>query len=157
MQKRNWPPLPVTASGGTYRNVPYQATATVAGVVRGVDATPAPSLEGVSPTFTYYSGHRPSGAGLATPPSALGTYTVVASSAGSVDYLPASSHPVTFAIIVSQPAATRVAIAASPPSLAVGSAVTFTATVAPIVAAQATPAGDRCVLRRDDPHQPWLG
>ena len=44
----------LTDAGGTYNGMPFPATATVAGVVAGVDNTPAPSLEGVTPTLSYY-------------------------------------------------------------------------------------------------------
>ena len=44
----------VTDAGGTYNGMPFPATATVA-----VDNTPAASLEGVSPTLTYYAGRAP--------------------------------------------------------------------------------------------------
>ena len=48
------PTVAVSDAGGTYNGQPFPATATVAGVVTGVDNTPAASLEGTSPTFTYY-------------------------------------------------------------------------------------------------------
>jgi hypothetical protein len=67
-------------------------------VVTGVDTTPAASLEGVTPTLTYYVGSTASGSGSATAPVAAGTYTVVATFPGSDDYAAAQSQPVTFTI-----------------------------------------------------------
>jgi hypothetical protein len=95
----------VTASdaGGVYNGSPFAATATVTGDISGVDTTPAASLEGVSPTFTYYVGSSvQSSGGSSTAPSAVGTYTVVASFAGSADYAAAQSQPVTFTIVAAQ-------------------------------------------------------
>ena len=67
------PTVTVTASGGIYNGGAFAATAAVA----GVDATPAGSLEGVTPSLTYYA---VSGAGGASTmaPTDVGTYTVVA-------------------------------------------------------------------------------
>jgi hypothetical protein len=89
------PTVTVTDAGGTYNGQPFAATATVAGVVAGVDNTPAPSLEGVSPTLTYYAGTYtlatlPNSGGSTTAPVDVGNYTVVASFAGSTDYSAAS-------------------------------------------------------------------
>jgi hypothetical protein len=99
----DWPTLSDGDAGGTYHGSPFPATATVAGVVPGVDTTPAASLEGVSPTLTYYVGSTVSGSGSTTAPSAAGTYTVVASFAGSIDYPSAQSSPVTFTIAQATP------------------------------------------------------
>jgi hypothetical protein len=91
------PTVAVTDAGGTYNGEPFAATATVAGVVAGVDNTPSSSLEGVSPTSSYYSGTYTSAAQLAnlTPLSGLpidaGSYTVLASFAGSADYKSATA------------------------------------------------------------------
>ena len=41
------PTVAVTDAGGTFNGQPFQATATVAGVIAGVDNTPGASLEGV--------------------------------------------------------------------------------------------------------------
>jgi RHS repeat-associated protein len=89
------PTVSVTDAGGTYNGSPFPATATVA----GVNGSPAASLEGISPALTYYVGSAVSGSSSSTAPSAVGTYTVVASFAGSTDYLAAQSNPVTFTII----------------------------------------------------------
>ncbi len=50
------PTLSVTDASGTYNGSAFTATDAVAGVVSGVDNTPAASLEGVTPSLTYYSG-----------------------------------------------------------------------------------------------------
>jgi hypothetical protein len=82
----------VHAGDSTYNGQPYQASATVAGVVPGVDDTPSTSLEGVSLTVSYYVGSDTSGTLLGSPPTAAGTYTVVAFFPGSHDYLSASAQ-----------------------------------------------------------------
>ena len=74
------------------------AAATVAGVVSGVDSAPANSLDGIYPTLTYYVGSSTSGRSCQGAPTLAGTYTVVASFAGSPDYQSASSSAVTFTI-----------------------------------------------------------
>ena len=91
------PTLSVTDAGGTYNGSAFAATATVAGVIPGVDNTPGPTLEGVAPTLAYYSGTYTTVAQttgltpLSGTPSAAGAYTVVASFAGSTDYLSATA------------------------------------------------------------------
>jgi uncharacterized protein YjiK len=93
------PTVTATDADATYNAEPYAATATVAGVVAGVDTTPSPTLEGVSLAFTYYIGNDTSGQSLGnTAPINAGTYTVVASFAGSTDYTSADSVPATFTI-----------------------------------------------------------
>src|SRR5262249_46806423 len=52
-------------SGGTYNGGAFAATATVAGVIAGVDDAPAATLEGVAPTLAYYGGTYTSLAQLA--------------------------------------------------------------------------------------------
>ena len=79
----------VSNPGGTFNGNPFPATATVKGL---------PSLEGVSPTLAYYVGSNTLGTPSSTPPSAAGTYTVVANFPGSTDYAAASSNPLTFNI-----------------------------------------------------------
>jgi hypothetical protein len=81
------PGVQVTAASGTYNQSPFTATAMVAGV-NGVWGT---SLEGVTPTVTYYSGRIARGKPLSAIPILPGTYTVKASFAGSSDYNPASA------------------------------------------------------------------
>ncbi len=85
------PTVNVTDAGGIYNGQPFPATATVAGVVAGVDSTPAASLEGVTPTLSYYAGSSATGTAFAAAPAQAGTYTVVASFAGSTDYTAASA------------------------------------------------------------------
>jgi hypothetical protein len=84
------PNVTVSDAGGVYNGSAFPATETVA----GVDNNPGSSLEGVAPTFTYYA----SGAPLAAAPSQAGTYTVVATFAGSTDYTSADSPPTIFTI-----------------------------------------------------------
>jgi uncharacterized repeat protein (TIGR01451 family) len=85
------PAVSVTDTGGAYNGSPFPATATVAGVVAGVDASPGASLEGVPLTLAYYAGSSASGPALAGAPATAGTYTVVASFPGSADYTCASA------------------------------------------------------------------
>jgi len=92
------PTVTVSDTSGVYTGQPFPATAAVAGVVSGVDSTPAPALEGVSPTLTYYLGSSVSGDGSSAAPVAAGTYTVVASFPGSADYTAAGSDPLTFIV-----------------------------------------------------------
>jgi hypothetical protein len=89
------PRVIVSAPGGVYTGSPIAAQATVTGVI----GTAAASLEGVTPTLTYYAGTGTSGKDLgAAAPSKAGTYTVVASFPGSADYATIQSAPMTFAI-----------------------------------------------------------
>jgi hypothetical protein len=99
------PQVSVSDSGGTFTGSSFPATASVSGVAVGIDNTFAASLESVSPTLTYYSGSAVSGSGTSIAPSALGTYTVVASFPGSTDYASASSQT-TFAIVTNTPVVT---------------------------------------------------
>ncbi|HYT91022.1 MAG TPA: Ig-like domain repeat protein [Gemmataceae bacterium] len=85
------PTLSVSADGGSFTGSAFAATATVTGVLTGVDDTPAASLEGVTPTLIYYAGSSASGTPLAGAPTQAGTYTVVAAFAGSADYTAASA------------------------------------------------------------------
>lgn len=91
------PTLAVSDAGGTFNGAADPAAATVAGVVAGVDATPAATLEGVATTLEYYAGSYTSPAQVAglTPlagaPSQAGTYTVLESFPGSADYAAAST------------------------------------------------------------------
>ncbi len=100
------PTVTVSDAGGTYNGSTFPATALVAGVVSGVDNTPASSLETISPTLTYYAGSSATGPTLAGAPIVAGTYTVVASFSGSTDYTSASSSPVTFTITQATPTVT---------------------------------------------------
>ncbi len=88
------PTVNVGDAGGTYKDSPFAATATVAGVNGGAGG----SLEGVGPTLSYFAGSTP----LSGAPTAAGTYTVPASFAGSADYL-ARSAQATFTIAQAAP------------------------------------------------------
>jgi PhoPQ-activated pathogenicity-related protein len=99
------PVLTLTDLGGSYNDTPYPATATIAGVVTGVDDTPGGSLEGVPVTLTYYAGTTATGTPLPGPPTIAGTYTVEASFAGSQDYL-AVGRPLGFFITQDRPVLT---------------------------------------------------
>ena len=90
--------------------------------------SPGASLEGVTPTLTYYAGSGTSGTSLgSTPPTDAGTYTVVASFAGTADYSAVQSAPVAFTI--GQGTAT-IALTSSIGSAVYGQAITFVAKVA---------------------------
>jgi hypothetical protein len=91
------PTVAVSDASKPYNGNAFSAADSVAGVVAGVDSTPASTLEGVAPTLTYYQGTYSTLAALntalaggllgsSTAPSAAGSYTVVASFAGSTDY-----------------------------------------------------------------------
>src|SRR5262249_40451793 len=97
--QRATPTVTVSDPGGTYNGNSFAVTATVTGV-KGVAVA---SLEGVTPTLTSYVGNSASGTGSSTAPTNAGTYTVVASFAGSADYLSAVSDPVTFTIKKASP------------------------------------------------------
>jgi CSLREA domain-containing protein len=91
------PTVTVSDAGGVYTGSPYAAT----GEVNGAD-----SLEGVFPTFTYYQGSMATGTPLSGAPTGVGTYTVVASFAGSTDYSSADSDPLIFSITAATPSVT---------------------------------------------------
>ncbi len=80
------PTVTVTDAGGMFDGSPFPATATIAGVVSGVDNTPGSSLEGVPLVLTYYVGANTNGTALSGAPTNAGSYTVVTSFAGSLDY-----------------------------------------------------------------------
>ncbi len=130
------PILKVTDDGGRFDGSAFPASATIKGAVAGVDRTPASSLDDVTPTLTYHDGSGTAGASLgATPPSAPGTYTVVAAFAGAADYAAVTSTPLTFTI--GQGAAT-IALVSSAGSAVSGQLVSFIATVSTFAG---TPAG----------------
>jgi streptogramin lyase len=93
------PTVTVTDAGGNYNGLPFTATATVT----GVSANATASLEGVTPSVTYYAGSAATGTPLAGAPANAGTYTVVASFAGSADYTSATSTAFTFTISKAMP------------------------------------------------------
>jgi hypothetical protein len=76
------PSVQVTDAGGPYNQSPFAATATVA----GVDGVAGSSLEGVTPTLTYFAGSTAGGTALTGVPTLPGTYTVKAAFTGSADY-----------------------------------------------------------------------
>ena len=86
------PTVAVVDAGGTYRGTAFVASATVAGVSGPAGAT----LEGVTPSLTYYAGTYSGVAqltgltALAGAPSGVGAYTVLASFPGSSDYVAAT-------------------------------------------------------------------
>ena len=99
------PTLSLSDAGGTFNGSAFEAASLVSGVVSGVDATPAGSLEGVSPSFTYYAGGTVSGTGSATAPFRPGNYTVMAVFPGSTDYT-ASSQLTSFSVNRATPSIT---------------------------------------------------
>ena len=111
-------PLPHTGD-------PFPASVSITG--SGNDISPALSLGGVSPTLNYYQGSGTAGASPpATPPTSTGTYTVVASFAGSSNYLAVESNPVSFTISIGAP---KLGLTSTSSSALYGQPITFTATV----------------------------
>ncbi len=101
------PTLTIADAGGTYNGSAFPATTLVAGVVPGVDTTPAASLEGVTPTLDYeqLDAYGNVVADLDTnPPTRAGTYQATATFAGSTDYNSASAQ-VNFTITYGPPLA----------------------------------------------------
>ena len=87
--------MKVSDASSPYTGSTFAATVTMT----SVGGTAASSVEGVAPTQAYYIGSGTSGPKMgSTPPTAFGTYTVVASFAGSTDYSAVQSAPVTFTI-----------------------------------------------------------
>ena len=90
---RATPVVGVSDPGGDYSGSAFPATAGVT----GLGGSAAPELQGVTPSLSYYSGTSTTVAQLAglTPlpaaPSAAGSYTVLASFAGSADYTAGSA------------------------------------------------------------------
>ncbi|MCY2964401.1 MAG: YDG domain-containing protein, partial [Planctomycetota bacterium] len=87
------PVVTVAAPNVVYNGQAYAAT----GTVTGVSGVPGNTLDGVGLTFTYYLGTPPTGSPVSAPTN-VGTYTVVASFAGSTSYVAANSTPATFDI-----------------------------------------------------------
>jgi PhoPQ-activated pathogenicity-related protein len=111
------PNVVALAAGGTYTGNPFTAT----GTATGVAGFP---LSG-NFTFTYYAGNTVNGTGSSTPPTAAGTYTVVASfTSANPAYVNGQSLPVTFTITTADTTAT-VTSSANPSVF--GDSVTFTA------------------------------
>ncbi len=131
------PTLGLTDPGGIYDGNPFVASVTVAG--SGGDNSPAGNLQGTSPTLTYYDGTGTSGTSLgSTPPSAPGTYTVIAAFPGNSDYQPAVSPPVVFTI---SQANANLVLMSTGDSAVYGQGVTFVATISAAVGAAGTPTG----------------
>ena len=119
------PTLQLSDLGGHYNGYPFPASVMITG--SGADVSPASSLGDVTPILTYYEGSSTSGTSLgATPPTAVGTYTVVASFAGAANYLSAQSAPVSFTIGVGVPTVT---LTSSTSSAVYGQTVTLIASV----------------------------
>ena len=76
------PSVVAYVASGSYNGHAFTATATVA----GANGVPAASLEGVYPILVYYAGGTVSGLPSSGGPINVGTYTVVATFAGSKDY-----------------------------------------------------------------------
>ncbi len=108
------PTVNVTDAGGAYNGAPFPATATL--TTSG--NTQVASLGGVSPTLAYYLGsltteQLATATALPGAPSAVGTYTVVASFGGSADYVAARSAPVIFTITPAAPQVVGVSVSGS--------------------------------------------
>ena len=116
------PSVHVSDAGGYFTGNPIPATATVT----GVSGVPGASLEGVTPSVLYYVGPTASGAGSQTAPSAIGTYTVVASFAGSTDYTNASNSTIFSINPLTFPALQVANLAVSPTASLSGGQVTVT-------------------------------
>ena len=83
------PTLNVTDAGGAFNGQAFPATALMAGIVAGVDDTPAASLEGVAPTLDYQQldANNQVMADLgSSAPTFSGVYQVIALFGGSTDY-----------------------------------------------------------------------
>ena len=126
-------PTVAVTDGGTYNGHAFAATATVAGVVPGLDSNPSGALEGVPVTLTYYAGSTE----LSGAPVNAGTYTVVASFAGSTDYSAASGSS-TFVISA---AGTSTTLAGPTGSTSYGQTATFTAIVSAVGGYAGAPSG----------------
>jgi large repetitive protein len=137
---RATPTVSVSDGGGTYDGSPFAATAEVVGLGNQT----GPSLEGVSPTLSYYAGSSATGTPMVGAPSAVGTYTVVAVFPGSGDYAGAESAPVTFEI-TAPPAitasSTTVTLTSSAGSTVYGETVTLAADVTSTNPGAGTPTG----------------
>lgn len=81
------PAIAIADPSATYDGAAHGASA----IVTGVGATSGTTLDGASLSFTYYAGSTPTGTPLAGPPSAAGTYTVVATFPGSTNYTNATA------------------------------------------------------------------
>jgi hypothetical protein len=126
------PTMSVTDIGGTYDDAAFTETDTVAGV--GSQSTASASLEGATPSLTYYAGTNATGTALSGAPTTVGTYTALARFAGSSDYTGGTASA-TFTIGKTAPTVT----ATDNGGAYNGAAFAATETVAG-VASQSTPA-----------------
>jgi hypothetical protein len=108
-------PTVAVTDGGAYTGSAFTAAGTVNG---------AATLEGVGLTYTYYAGSSATDTPLAGPPTAAGTYTVVAGFAGSADYT-AASNTATFSITPPAPAPTPTPTPTPAPALTTISGTVF--------------------------------
>jgi Bacterial Ig-like domain (group 3) len=115
------PSVSVSINGGAYNGSAFNATTTVA----GVSGQAAASLEGITPAPVYYAGSTATGTPLTGAPTDAGTYTVVATFAGSADYAAHTSAAVTFTIAKATPTVS----VATPGGTYTGSAFNATAYV----------------------------
>jgi Bacterial Ig-like domain (group 3) len=123
--ERATPTFELSDLGGTFDGSPFAASVMMVGP--GGDNSPATSLEGATPTLMYYDGSGTSGNVLGSkPPSAVGTYTVVASFAGTADFSSAQSSPVTFTISAAD---AKVTLTSSASAAVFGQPISFVATV----------------------------
>jgi hypothetical protein len=126
------PTFKVADAGGSFGGHAFAASATIAGVA----GTYSASLDGMTPTFTYYLGTGTLGSSLgSTAPAAPGSYTVVASVSGDDNYAAAQSAPVTFTIARG---GSSVALASPSTSTVYGEPLSLVATVAGV---SGTPTG----------------
>jgi hypothetical protein len=108
---RATPTVKVTAPNEPFTGIPYAAMSAVVGGLAGAAVTDG------QVTFAFYSATDPADP-LAAPPSAVGSYQVVANFSGDNNFIPASSAPVSFQIVQVVPMFTSVG------------AATFTASIA---------------------------
>ncbi len=93
------PAVNINDAGGPYSGSAYGAI----GSLVGVNGQGATQLDDVGITSRYFAGDTASGAPLSGAPARAGTYTVVASFAGSINYLAGHSAPLTFTITRATP------------------------------------------------------
>jgi hypothetical protein len=106
------PTLTINANGGVMNGSPFSATAQVSGI-NGIETS---SLESVSPIITYHRGSSAAGPILASAPTQIGTYTAVATFAGSADYTGAI-QAITYSILSN---ANRLVFVGTPSSAVAG-------------------------------------
>ncbi len=102
------PTVTVSDPSGSFAQAPFVATANIAGAI----GSPGPALEGIGLTISYYFGAGATNSPLPGAPTTVGTYTVLVTFAGSLDYQPASA---TAMFTISPAASTTNVSAASGP------------------------------------------